>query len=395
MRAVLFLSLVLGALPGQAKNRKSFDLTGHLKLFSITTFPYEHPLLPSEATGSSVADGRLKLLWRPIRKIRVELHPTLTLTQQALAIGPTAPTGVQTGVAQERQEALPLSYDLVDDSTVSLQARFDRASLRWDVKRLRLTLGRQPVSFGKGKLFTPLDLISPFRPTTMDTSYKAGVDALRADLFRGVSGRLSLVAAYLDDWSLDGTAVVFNGKGSFGDWELEAFAGGVYGDLVLGGSAFYNAGAVGYYGDLNLTVADNENFFRTVIGALYKPAPKTTLTAELYGQSLGASEPADYLLQRLGPRYERGELWLLAKVYAAVSGQYELSPLLHGGGALILNPLDFSVMLMPNLAWSAAQNASVSLGLMLGIGERPGLLSAKSEFGLVPNSAFLQGSFFF
>jgi len=164
---------------------------------------------------------------------------------------------------------------------------------------------------------------------------------------------------------------------------------------VLGSSVFFDAGELGYYGDLNLTLAEDENFIRVVAGALYMPTPKTTITTEVYGQTLGASDPERYLAQYIDPRYQRGELWLLNKIYAAAAGQYELTPLLHAGGAIILNPSDYSLLLMPNLNWSAAENIALSAGLLLGIGQRPEGFVPRSEFGLVPNSFFAHASFYF
>ena len=49
----------------------------------------------------------------------------------------------------------------------------------------------------EGARFTPLDLVAPFAPTTIDNSYKAGVDALRLDWFEGMSCRITLLGAYL------------------------------------------------------------------------------------------------------------------------------------------------------------------------------------------------------
>ncbi len=388
------LALALLLAPGVSAAKKKLDLSGHIKLFSLTSFPYEISGFTPETSGSSLADSRLKVILRPARKLRIELHPQLTLKHQ------TSPVlGVRTGVDQAAGEGLPLSVDLIDEQRVTLRARFDRASLRWDVKRLRMTLGRQPISFGKGRLFTPLDLVSPFSPNTLDTSYKPGVDALRMDLFRGVSGRLTIAGAYLSDWTLEGSALVGNAKGSLGDWEFEGFAGSLYGEPVVGGSAFYNAGKLGYFGDVNITLAEDDPFVRAVLGTQFKPTAKSMVSTEVYYQSLGRDDPKDYALQYTKPRYARGELWLAGKLYAGIGGQYELTPLLHLGGALIANPLDPSVLLMPSLAWNAAENASASVGFMLGLGDRPELAGflpiPKSEFGTLPNIAFVSGSFFF
>ena len=279
-RYCLGLFLLLIAAPSSA--RQKLDLSGHLKLFLnhhllrqlIPVFPPVHWGLRDGRPPESTLATSAKTAHRAAPHLRPGTHRSRWL-------------GTLDGHRAYHGRSAPLSRTVVDDPGVRITARFDRASLRWDHKRLRLTMGRQPVSFGKGVLFTPLDLISPFNPATLDQSYKPGVDALRVDLFQGVSGRVSLVAAYLDDWSLDGTALALQSKGSVGDWEIEGFLGHVYEDVVIGGSAFFNGGGAGYYGDVNLSITEPENFLRCVIGVQHKPSEKTALNGELYYQSLG------------------------------------------------------------------------------------------------------------
>ena len=68
-RSSLWLALLVH--PSLASARSALDTTGHLKLFSLGTFPapYENEVPGSllGASGSSVVDGRLKLVWRPRR----------------------------------------------------------------------------------------------------------------------------------------------------------------------------------------------------------------------------------------------------------------------------------------------------------------------------------------
>ena len=393
-----------------AQARRVVDATGHLKLFSTASFPAPYaddvPGALLAASGSSVVDSRLKLLWRPQRKLRIELHPTLTLTQGQASVG------LSTGVTRSGEELLPLSYAMVDDPALQLNARLDRASLRWDVKRLRLTFGRQPITFGKGRVFTPLDLVSPFSPTTIDNSFKPGVDSIRLDWFRGMSGRITLVAAYTGDpgpdfaeWRMDRSTWAAHAKGSFGDnWELEGFSGWIYDEPVLGASVFYNGGFIGYYGDINITLSDDDPFGRLVIGAQYKPTEKTYVTLEGYAQSLGADDPKAYLNQLSSVRYQRGELVQLGRFYMAVIGSYQLAPLVTLSGAVLSNLTDPSILLMPSVNWSAANNASISMGGLAGFGARPSLvpgsggtlqLQLSSEYGSIPVTAFIQGAFYF
>jgi hypothetical protein len=392
--ALCLMSGLLVAHDAQA--RETLQTGGHLKLFSVTSLPQSDDPLADEASGQAVTDLRVKLLWRPHRTLRFEFHPQLTLSHQG-----SLPGGLQTGVQETLPEGLPLSYDILEDPGVQSRVRADRATVRWDQGPVRLTVGRQAVTFGKGRIFTPLDLVSAFRPTTLDTSYKPGVDAVRADLFEGVSGQVSLVAAYLGDWAFDEMALVLHGKGSVSDWELEGSVGSLYGDIVLGTSLFYNAGALGYYADVNVTLPEDDSFIRSLLGVQLKPSESTLLNVEVYLQSLGEADPGNYMSQYASPRFGRGELWLAGQVYGAVAGQLEITPLLTLGGAIVYNPLDSSVLAMPTLLWSVAENATASAGALIGVGRGAsldgslGALDLRSEFGHLPSVLFISASLYY
>src|SRR5690606_33009553 len=103
--------------------------------------------------------------------------------------------GSGAGVGLTAPELVDLTWELEEDAAV-LRGRTDRLWVRGTFGRTDVTVGRQPVSFGTGVLFTPLDLVAPFHPATIDQEYKPGVDAARVDTYLGVAGALTAVAAW-------------------------------------------------------------------------------------------------------------------------------------------------------------------------------------------------------
>ena len=400
------LAAILFVTPAQAGG----ELSGHLKAFFVGTFPYEHLIMPPAPTGSATLDGRMKLSVRT-DGVSLELHPTITGT------GGGGGTGLSTGVGLAAPEALPLSADLVNTDTFALRFRIDRASASFELDRFRFTFGRQPITFGTGALFTPMDLVAPFAPTSLDSSYKPGVDSARADVFFGTGGRVTMLAAYLGEWGPAGSAFAAHGQFTIVTVELALFVASLYGDAVLGASVYAPIGPLGLYGDATLTfVEDEPPELRGVVGVLTRPGPTTTLTVEVYGQTFGTTEPSRYFVVSAGERYARGELWLGGHLYLGAALGQEITPLINLSVALISNLLDPSVMLMPSLSVSLASNADLSFGGIVGIGQRPDdveladlvqdgaplegddLLEAmggRSEFGTLPVSLFAQGAFYF
>ena len=390
--ALVGLLVLLAAAPARAGDR--VEVSGHVKAFGVGTIPYDSRLMPPDPTGSAVFDSRVKLMLSPFDGLRFDLHPTLTAT-----VG--GATGLDTGVGRGAPEAFPMTAMVVDGASFGLRFRMDRLSARAEIGPVRFTLGRQPISFGQGQAFTPMDLVAPFTPATLDTSYKPGVDALRADVFVGMGGQITVLAAYLGAWTLDGTAIVAHAQATVGAVDLQALVGSIYGDAVVGLSIWAPIGPVGVYGDVTVTGLRPRPFVRAVVGGFARPGPTTTVSVEVYGQRFGVNGKDDYLLFSAGERFQRGELWLSGHLYASVAVIQELTPLLTLNVAVLGNLLDPSFFLLPSVAWNVASNADLSFGVQVGLGKRPDedadnpFASARSEFGTAPFSGFLNLGVYF
>lgn len=323
--------------------------------------------------------------------------------------------GPSSGVARGAPELVDLSVAEPAEG-LSLSARVDRLWLGAEAGPLRVTAGRQAVSFGTGLVFTPMDVVAPFGAATIDTEHRPGVDALRVEGFAGTSTTAGGVLAWVGDGAaVDGAAVadllaVGTARTTVGVTDLLALGGAARGDALVGAGFVTSLGPVGAHGEATWTepTGDETGFLRAVVGADGRPSGKTAVAAELYGQSWGASDPADYLAWLGDARLARGELWTVGHVYAAVSASVELTPLVSASTSVIGNVLDPSMLLAPSLGVSVGDDAAIALGAFLPLGARPdevivgidplsGLpradeaalaASVRSEFGLYPLAAF-------
>lgn len=421
------------------------ELGGNLKLFHTSAYPLDNDLFAAEvqdgsaflrtdypldddtvraqASSSGLLTGRLVgTLYAG--DFTFELHPQLTMQPGGAAAGGLALT--QTGVGLP--EAVDLSWEAVEDDGLSVQLRADRLSATYEAGPVRATLGRQAITFGHGMFFTPMDLVNPFFPTAVDQEYKPGVDAARVDAYWGMAGQATLVSAYQGDWDLAGTVHAAYAQATFGVWDVGLLGGAVHGDAVGGLSTAGSAGPVSLHADVTVTAPgallddadridpDEAAFVRAVAGASGSLTANTSVAAEVYLQSNGATEPGEYLEMYGSERFARGELWLAGRTYLGLSVSQQIVPVLSGGLFAIVNIEDPSALVGPNLAWSVSNNVSAGVGAFVGLGARPDTLQVEehpnglaaalaaaeaaqglvnSEFGLVPVAAFANMAAYF
>jgi hypothetical protein len=399
-------------------DKLDIDVGGDIKAFTSASFPYEHGLFAdfdcvgqiatdylsdpatrpgfgetaqeiedrtyahvddnwTDCVGPSaqgITDFRLKAELRHGDWLTLKAHHAMTASAPGGNVGASSSFG--TGVGRTAPQAVDLMWEAYDTEGLYLRGRMDRLSAAFRVPHADLTLGRQPLTYGKALIFTPMDLVSPFNPTIVDQEYKPGVDAVRADVYWGMANTVSLAAAYAGDWDKDGVVLSAYGQTTLGVWDLGAFFGWVCGDRVFGLATAGSLGPIGLRGEGTYTLPgemaeETEGFWRGTVGADWRPGMKTMVSGEVYFQSLGETDPGQYLSAYDNPRYTRGELWLAGRTYAAVSASQELAPTVYGSLALIGNLEDPSMMVAPALSWSVSGNADLSLSGFVGVGERP------------------------
>lgn len=433
MTGLLAGMLMVGGASANAESAVKASLNGDVKSFFVSTIPYDNALfesvglMPSEPVAQGILDGRIKASVSH-GAVRFLAHHSLTATSG----GPVFATG-QTGLGVQSPQFVDLTWDGIDDAEdpnpMTLTGRVDRLSISVDAGPVTMKAGRQPITLGHGLTFTPLDLVNPFFPTTVDQEYKPGVDALTADLFVGTATQFSVMTAYAhpepvkdaDDWVVDGMVHAVYAQHTLGGADVGVLVGSVQGDGVMGGTVATAIGPVAVHADATYTRPEGDRedpFVRAVVGALWAATGDLTVSGEAYHQSLGASDPQRYLTQLSGERYGRGELWLAGQTYASASLGYQFTPLILGTVAVIGNALDGSALVAPNAVVSVSDEVQLVMGGFIGRGDRPAVVDladlldpetglpltgdalnasvgVRSEFGLYPSSVYVQMKAYF
>lgn len=389
------------------------ELHGDVKTFAVGVFlsgdeaalPGDPP--PPDVVGFGQGVGDLRLKGSLVgSKWRVDVHHALSMVSSSGG----ALLGTSTGVALTAPELVDLTWEPELGDGLLVRGRVDRLLFSWTPDHFVLTVGRQPISFGTGVVFAPLDIVNPFFPATIDNEYKPGVDAVRADVYAGTTSRVSTVLAWAgplpptnpdaEPVSVGDVVLAVNGQTTVGVTDLQGFLGLVRGDQVAGVAVETSVGPIGLHGDVSVTnpaagADEDQPFVRAVIGGLGRPTATTTIIAEAYLQTLGEDRAVDYLDQLLNPRFTRGEVWLLGRYYGALTVSQEISSLVTGSASVIGNLGDPSALIVPSLSWSLADDATAGVGGYLSLGKRRDGLTPQSEFGLYPSALFVRLSAYF
>ncbi len=262
--------------------------------------------------------------------------------------------------------------------------RLYRASITLSAGGTDVRLGRQRITWGTGRFWSPLDSLNPFSPIALEREERAGVDAVLAEHKLGPLSRVSAVYAPRHDRGESSAAVNWHSNVRGVDYSL--VAGRFRREEVIGADLATQIGGAGVRAEVTHNRREAASSYRRAVFALDYAFPGTlTLSGELYYNSAGASDRSAYdfaslftgRIQNVGRRYFGGYL------------AYELTPLVKWTNYLVLNLADRSRFFAPALAFSLQTNLDLTVGVQLFGG------SQGSEYARFNDVYYVQLQWFF
>ncbi len=290
---------------------------------------------------------------------------------------------------EDATRLLNLTWVIDDGRRHRALHRLDRFAVEYRRPNLAITLGRQVVSWGSGRVFQPMDLFNPFAPTTIDRDYKPGDDIALVERRFGNQDMQFLYVARRDrggDVEDDAASYALKWHGLFGGHEVEAVAARHYADDFLGLTLRMPLGPTVFRTDVTGTRLDGDDTWRVSAIA------NVDLAFDLFGRSafafleyfhngFGVSElPASQsdlpspLLARLG----RGELFNMQRDYLAFGANLQWHPLWTQSLTVISNLNDGSSLLQTSVNYEPSDFTRMQAGFTTALG------SAGKEFGGAP-----------
>lgn len=387
LAAVLALTLPVSA-AGQ-----SLDLTGYALGVDVTSGS------SALAASGTTLLGRLRLMPRLVGgpvTVDVAYEHVLRRTPPGGGFSITNPGGS----AGTSGGWLGLDWTVRSTSRTSWRQRFDRLNVSVDAGAMKITAGRQAISWATTLFLTPADPFSPFDPSDPFREYRGGVDAVRVQAFPGPFSEVEAVVRGADTPLGRKVTALARAQTSRGGWAVGAWGGVLY---EQGAGALFATGAVGataLRAEAEIRKAPSGGTtVRASVGAdqRFSVAGRDLYAVvEVQYDGFGATRAQGLTAVATSLPYARGEMQVLGRWEAATQVSYQLHPLVSVDAMGLVNLDDGSALLAPGITVSVTGSVSARLGAFAGVGRRGlSLAGLASEYGEVPKLGYLSLSWFF
>jgi len=374
----------------------------------LVSAPLRHPMPENDGvTGSLFGEARFETVYRINKENQLDIAYDNRMTWRS---------GASAGIAAALPSSLPGPYRIRQlGGAVSRSGDFfdynelDRASYAYQTSRINLTIGRQAVGWGRGTVFSAVDIFAPFTPLEINREWRRGIDAVRADIKITDTTSVDMVTAWGPSW--DQSALGIRLRGYVGPVDAELMfakratdylygvtSSAAIGDFEAHGefAIFHTPGDVpspGLFGNHNLVpkaVLGISNNFNLGTGL--------KVLLEYHYSGFGANNPRSLPSLLATPAYsnriQRGDTQILGRQALAVQTSYTFNERWSGTFEILQSLTDVSGVLVPSLSWDFTENMSLHGAIFYGYGPAPVQGVPQSQFGGVPPTFILRMSFY-
>jgi hypothetical protein len=282
----------------------------------------------------------------------------------------------------------------------------DRAVYRRRFGNVAVGLGRQPIDWGAGRFWQPMNVFGAFAPTDLDTDYKPGIDGAVLDWYPSEFSSLTMAYVLSPEGSAPSGSGAVHYRRQVGERsEMALLAGQVIGNRVFGASFESEWRGMGWRIEgvhYNMPRTNEDSVF-WIAGVDYQFSDTTLVSAEWHDNSRGATNEADLA----GMQSDRLVVYRLqqqlGRSVLGINVKRDLSPLLQASYTMLAGILDdandrpaASILHQLNFIYSVSNESDLLLSLLYasgkGLDQRDRL---RSEFGSLPSSITLRYRHYF
>jgi hypothetical protein len=366
---------------------------GHIKYrFLLNTLPDDSLFRDHVDSPMIDNDGDLRLLfgWRKDKISLAADYQLIALQGDRISLSNSLPVSVTTTppVATDKRRFFDLTESISkDNNTVAVQ-RLDRLYIEYAGTNAVARIGRQAISWGNGLIYTPMDFVNPFDPSTVDKEYKTGDDMLYGQYLQHSGNDLQAVWVLRRDINGNKTnnvnTIAAKYHGFAGNNEYDLLLARHYNDNVIGLGGLTDIGGAIWRADSTLTHTTNsqtnntKDIFSLVTNLSYSWQSWGHNVSGIleyfyngFGQKNGNYSPADLAGNSdLVKRILRGELFTLGRNYVATSAMIEMTPLWVLTPNVFINIDDSSFLTQLVSTYNLQQNWQLLAAISVPVGSK-------------------------
>jgi hypothetical protein len=203
----------------------------------------------------------------------------------------------------------PLDWQIASGERGSWHAEVDRAAVRLPVGNNNISIGRQAIGWGRGVMFSVIDVFAPFSPLEPDREWRRGVDAVRADLKLAEHLSMDVVGAFGD--RVDRSMFASRFRGYAGNADLELVGGRRSGDPFGGVASSAAVGDIELHGEAAVFGTSTARETKALAGASYRvPIGHGLFVAGEYHYSAGTHAGGAVAAYEWSPELSLSGQWL-------------------------------------------------------------------------------------
>ncbi len=354
----------------------------------FVTIPVYQKVEPSVGALFSVREDQF------LEVSRLRLRPSLSLWEKGylmLEYEVSAAYSTSSLLSQQVQPAdnqhlADLTWHPIQSSHWTVTHFVDRLYFRQSADVLDVTIGRQRISWGTGRVWNPTDLFNPLNPTTFSKIEKDGVDALLAKVILGNFTDVSLVVHAKKGFRNNNAGFRF--RSNIEGFDFSLMGGSFEKRIVLGGDfagSLFDAGLRGEAIYSREKESPRTGFTSLILGIDNQFSEKWYGLAEYHFNGRGARTPGLYDLTGL----LSGKILNVGRQYITLQASYLLHPLVVVLAGTTRNLNDRSGYSFLTAHYSSSDETSLTLGGQYFYG------SQQTEYWYYPHAIYLKFDFFF
>ena len=373
-RTTLITTLLLFSLFGFSQEKKkadfgNFALSGHIQYLENV---WKQPDLEKWQTMGTL-NNRLDLRWNKSSfSAHVGMRNILNYGQMVYDYYP-----LMADMAIQEFGLMDLTHTWTNDSSYFFYTNIDRANINFTHKNLEVIAGRQRINWGINTVWNPNDIFNTFNYFDFDYAERPGCDAIKVQYYTGSTSSAQFA------WKVDSeNKNTIAGMYNFNKWnyDFQAFGGLMRDDIVVGGGWSGQIKSAGFNGEATYfhpvdNFSDTSSTVVLSAGTNYTfPSSLFIHTSIIYNSdgTTGKAYMGDFVV---GNRNVSAKTLTPSRMEIFGEMAYQITPLVRGTLAGIINPYDGSAFIGPSVDISLTDNVGLLLIGQLFFGDE------KTEYG--------------